>query len=360
MLRIGNKLRLKDPKVSKWLPKENLSLSISQELELLRYQMITAKEGKKELIEQEAELMDKFQKAQRNEIFQQSKGNPVVISTCLTAMKMTPSTLKEFDLVCIDEAGFANDWLSIPLALSNIPRLILSGDHKQLPPISISNPLCSSLMERLINQVPTVTLNQQFRSNAKISEWSSQFFYDGKLTAHDSVAQINLNDLIGTQDQVLDCPMLFLDTAGLQYYEDKGDFDKSMCNFNEAYIVELIAKNYLRIGISPKDIGVITPYWSQVSVLREMFKGIDLEISTVDSFQGKEKELIIVSMVRSNPEKEVGFLAEIRRLNVTITRAKRCCVVVGDRNTLSNDVNVKRFIDFCHTNDIIYSVADFI
>ena len=93
-----------------------------------------------------------------------------------------------------------------------------------------------------------------------------------------------------------------------------------MCNLNEVYIIEIILSKYLNLGIKAEDIGIITPYWSQVAVLRETFGDIpQLDISTVDGFQGCEKELIIISFVRSNPEKKVGFLSEIRRINVTVT-----------------------------------------
>ena len=222
----------------------------------------------------------------------------------------------------------------------------------------------SSIMEKLIGHVPTTTLTQQFRSNSMISDWSSHFFYDNKLKAHFSVARNNLNDLVEIKNDMLEQSLIFLDTSCHQLYEEK-DYDGinngSICNLNEVYIIEIILSKYLNLGIKAEDIGIITPYWSQVAVLRETFGDIPkLDISTVDGFQGCEKELIIISFVRSNPEKKVGFLSEIRRINVTVTRAKRCCFVIGDIETLSSDENIKSFVDFCQRNSVIVDAEEYI
>ena len=121
-----------------------------------------------------------------------------------------------------------------------------------------------------------------------------------------------------------------------------------------------MVNNYLDLGINEKDIGIITPYWSQVALLRNMLEKVKVEISTVDGFQGSEKELIIVSMVRSNPKKNVGFLSEIRRINVTITRAKRGCVVIGDCETLSGDENIANLISHCKQKGVVWNVGEFL
>ena len=222
----------------------------------------------------------------------------------------------------------------------------------------------SSMMEKLIGHVPTTNLTQQFRSNSMISDWSSQFFYDNKLKAHPSVARNKLNDLVEIENDMLEQSLIFLDTSCHQLYEerdDEGINNGSICNLNEVYIIEVILSKYLNLGIKPEDIGIITPYWSQVAVLRETFGDIPkLDISTVDGFQGCEKELIIISFVRSNPEKKVGFLSEIRRINVTVTRAKRCCFVIGDIETLSSDENIKSFVDFCQRNSVIVDAEEYI
>merc|ERR1712080_359050 len=189
--------------------------------------------------------------------------------------------------------------------------------------------------------------------------------YEGKLRAHPSVARNNLNDLVKKKNAMLEQSLVFLDTSSHKLYEDKADDDSanhgSICNLNEAYIIEIVLQKYLKLGIQAKDIGIITPYWSQVAVLREMFSDIStLDISTVNGFQGCEKELIIISFVRSNPEKKVGFLSEIRRINVTVTRAKRCCFVIGDVETLSSDENLKSFVEYCQRQSVIVDAEKYI
>ena len=217
-------------------------------------------------------------------------------------------------------------------------------------------------MEKLIGIVPTVTLTQQFRSNSLISNWSSEFFYEGKLKAHPKVARSSLNDLVKKKNDMLEHSLVFLDTSGHKFYEENNNASHgSICNLNEAYIIEIVLQKYLKFGIEAKDIGIITPYWSQVAVLREMFSHVSaLDISTVDGFQGCEKELIIISFVRSNLKKQVGFLSEIRRINVTVTRAKRCCIVIGDIETLSSDENLESFIQYCKRNLVIVDAEKYI
>ena len=122
----------------------------------------------------------------------------------------------------------------------------------------------------------------------------------------------------------------------------------------------LMVKKFVNLGIRMSDIGIITPYWSQVALLRDMVKDLpDIEISTVDGFQGSEKELIVVSFVRSNPSKVVGFLNETRRINVTITRAKRMCIAIGDISTLESDPGINDFIKYCYKNNAVVKVSEF-
>ena len=117
---------------------------------------------------------------------------------------------------------------------------------------------------------------------------------------------------------------------------------------------------YVAKGINPEDIGIISPYWSQVALLRDLLIDLPLTISTVDGFQGCEKELIIISFVRSNLEQRVGFLEEVRRINVSITRAKRCCIVIGDISTLSVDPGLKSFIDYCAKKNVVINADDYV
>ena len=130
-----------------------------------------------------------------------------------------------------------------------------------------------------------------------------------------------------------------------------GSWDDSIANYDEAFVVEQVLKKYIDLGVSPDSIGIITPYWAQVSILRSLIwtdpKLRNVEIRTVDGYQGREKEMIILSFVRSNESKEVGFLEETRRVNVSVTRGKRCCVIIGNSDTLRSDKGLRSLLKFC-------------
>ena len=363
LIRIGNPLRLRDDNVLPYLPKLHIqSKGLLEELQEVWRSLINSDKGaQKMLIKEESELLWKAQKSRRSEMFSQIKHSSVVTSTCLTALAWKKDILRNFDIICIDEAAFAPDWLTLPLVLSGVPRIILSGDHFQLPPVVTFQSSITTLMERCIHKVPTTTLTQQFRSNEIISNWSSNYFYQGQLKAHTNVKDTNLNDLVENPIEILRQSLVFIDTSNSNYFEDcKGEFEGSYSNINEAYIVEDIVKVYVSKGINPEDIGIISPYWSQVALLRDLLIDLPLTISTVDGFQGCEKELIIISFVRSNLEQRVGFLEEVRRINVSVTRAKRCCIVIGDISTLSVDPGLKSFIDYCAKKNVVINADDYV
>ncbi len=163
----------------------------------------------------------------------------------------------------------------------------------------------------------------QHRSNRLISDWSSQHFYGGLIVAHPSVAGSKLHDLRGVQETAeTKTNLLFIDTTGDDaYLENEAEIDKnlqlraedeSFANFGEALIVEMVLKKYLHLGLRPRQIGLITPYHAQVSTLRSVIGDERVEVRTVDGYQGRQKELIIISLVRSNHEANVGFLRESR------------------------------------------------
>jgi ATP-dependent RNA/DNA helicase IGHMBP2 len=141
-------------------------------------------------------------------------------------------------------------------------------------------------------------------------------------------------------------PLCFVDTAGCGHDETAGDDDGSKANPGEAEIVVKIVLALRDAGVPAADIAVVTPYNAQVQLLRERLGGEDgLEIGTVDGLQGREKEAVVVSLVRSNEQGEVGFLAELRRLNVALTRARRHLTVVGDSATLAHDRRLCGLVD---------------
>jgi predicted DNA helicase len=250
---------------------------------------------------------------------------------------------RRYDLAVIDEAGQSTEpgcW--IPLLRAN--RVVLAGDHCQLPPTIVSQEaeragFGLSLLERLVTLFgPAVTrrLNVQYRMHEAIMAFPSAQFYDGTLQADDSVRGHLLRDLPGVAANPLTgTPVQFIDTAGAGYDEEVEVGGESRLNRQEAALVCRKVRALVEAGVSAADVAVIAPYAAQVRLLREQLRMPGLEIDSVDGFQGREKEAVVLSLVRSNAEGEVGFLADVRRMNVALTRARRKLLVVGDSATLS-------------------------
>ncbi len=260
---------------------------------------------------------------------------------------------RSFDWVVIDEAAQALEcgcW--IPLLKGE--RAVLAGDHCQLPPTILSNQaaregLNVTLFERLEAVFPEASalLTVQYRMHDAIMGFSSNEFYAGQLTSHPSVAAHTLADLEGVVDsETLRRPLVIIDTAGFDAPEEEDEEERSRSNPGEVRIVKNEISRLIASGVSPRDIGVITPYRAQVRLLRREVDRKGLEIDTVDGFQGREKEVILLSLVRSNDRGEVGFLSERRRLNVALTRARRQLVVIGDSSTVSADPFIKGLIEY--------------
>lgn len=215
------------------------------------------------------------------------------------------------------------------------------------PPRSLETTMFDRL-EKMYGPGIKRMLNVQYRMHAKIAEFPSRVMYHNKLTSHDSVAGHLLKDLPNTsatsedeETELLGTPVVFFDTAGCEYFERlEGDGDEgSRCNENEAMVVKRYIEELTGVGVLPSQIAIITPYQAQVSLLTSMLRptyGLDLEIGTVDGMQGREKDAVIISLVRSNDKREVGFLKDKRRLNVAMTRAKRHLCVVGDSSTVQH------------------------
>ena len=257
----------------------------------------------------------------------------------------------KFDVAVIDEGSQATEpSCLIPLVKSR--KLIMSGDHKQLPPTIISEEakpiLSKTLFERLMDLKNSTLLRVQYRMNERIMEFPNKTFYNGMLIAHESVKNITLKDLdfdsLGVKNKILEDilkpenVLVFIDTSKcLNNLEEHRLDSTSKFNRLEASIVSLIVEKFIDKGMKKVDMGIITPYNDQVDLIKRMLQSENLQVSSVDGFQGKEKELIIVSLVRSNKEFELGFLEDIRRLNVSITRAKRKLVVIANSITISDN-----------------------
>ncbi|KAI0664804.1 P-loop containing nucleoside triphosphate hydrolase protein [Cubamyces menziesii] len=191
-------------------------------------------------------------------------------------------------------------------------------------------------------------LTVQYRMHAQIAAFPSKVMYHSKLTSHPSVASHLLRDLPNAkaeseddEKEILGTPVVFYDTAGCEYFERvEGDNDEgSRCNENEASVVKMWVDQLASAGVLPSQIAVIAPYQAQVTLLVSLLRpvyGAELEIGSVDGMQGREKEAVIISLVRSNDKREVGFLKDKRRLNVAMTRARRHLCVIGDSSTVQH------------------------
>ena len=278
---------------------------------------------------------------------------------------------RRFDICVIDEACQSTEpgcW--VPMLRCD--RLVLAGDHHQLPPTVLSTQaaregFAKSLMEREMELYGTDVsrmLTVQYRMHRRIMDFSSQQFYNGELEAHDSVVEHLLRDLdevdsanasfggaaapdSNSPDEIfLNEPVTFIDTAGAGWEEELEPEGLSKRNSKEAELV--LKKAYLLVdaGLDPKDIAIIAPYAAQVRLIRSQSKYEALEIGTVDGFQGREKEAVLITLVRCNNENEIGFLADRRRMNVALTRARRKLLVIGDSATLGIDDFYNSFFEY--------------
>ena len=261
----------------------------------------------------------------------------------------------DFDFVVIDEATQSIE-PSCLIPMIKGDRYIMAGDHRQLPPTIMSykaKALQLTLFERFIKLYPhlSITLRVQYRMNEKIMKFPSKLFYKDLLIAHPSVKNRSIEDL-GVSAENLEEPMrsicepqsiiVFLDMQNCK--EEKRGGSTSYYNECEAETVKDTVDCLLKIGLKEKHIGIITPYDDQVDLLRSMIE--DIEIKSVDGFQGREKDVIIISFVRSNDKGDIGFLDDLRRLNVAITRAKRKLIMLGNAKTLSSNEVYAKLIDY--------------
>ncbi len=262
---------------------------------------------------------------------------------------------RPFDRVVVDEAAQALE-AACWLPLFRGKRAVLAGDHRQLPPTIQSEEaarggLARTLFERLMESPHGATIGRmltvQYRMHERIMGWPSARLYGGKLVAAAAVRSHLLTDLPGVAtNEWTEHPLCFVDTAGCGHDESVGDDDGSKSNAGEAGVVVRVVQSLREAGVAAAHIAVVTPYNAQVQMLRERLGGeVDLEIGSIDGLQGREKEAVVVSLVRSNEKGDVGFLAELRRLNVALTRARRHLTVVGDSATLAHDPELRGLVE---------------
>ena len=353
VIRLGQLARI-DEEHRQFSPKQQLEKRIEKCLAMRNLRMLAAQE--KEPIELD-ELEEQFE--EMDEAYHEAdlmKKARVVLSTLTSAHLYTESMIQEpFDLLVIDECAQATEpacWLAIPYAR----KVLLAGDHCQLPPTILSQEaaqrgLAVSLMERqteLHGEGVVHMLDTQYRMNELIQAWSSRLLYGGRLKAAPEVGRRVLTDLPGVRRTKRTQPTLLLvDTAGCNLKETQEDKSSSYCNSGEANLVVCHAKSLVKDGLPAKDIGVITPYKQQVSLIERKMRGagLDVEVNSVDGYQGREKEAVLLSLVRSNERRQVGFVNNRRRLNVAVTRARRHLFVVCDSATVRRDFTIRSLLD---------------
>ncbi|KAH9678869.1 DNA-binding protein [Citrus sinensis] len=336
----------------------SLASDIRKEMKALNGKLLKTKDkNTRREIQKELRTLSKEERKRQQLAVTDVIKNADVVLTTLTGAVSRKLDNTSFDLVIIDEAAQALE-IACWIALLKGSRCILAGDHLQLPPTVQSveaekKGLGRTLFERLADlygDEVTSMLTVQYRMHEHIMNWSSKQLYNSKIKAHPSVAAHMLFDLEGVKRTSSTEPtLLLIDIAGCDMEEKKDEEDSTM-NEGEAEVAMAHAKRLIQSGVHASDIGIITPYAAQVVLLKILRSKDDklknMEVSTVDGFQGREKEAIIISMVRSNSKKEVGFLSDRRRMNVAVTRARRQCCLVCDTETVSSDGFLKRLIEY--------------
>lgn len=293
----------------------------------------------------------------------------VITATLVGANHYTVRNLK-FNTVVIDEAGQALEpacWIPILKA----QKVVLAGDHCQLPPTvksaeAAKNGLATTLLEKCVAKHPeaVVLLEEQYRMNEMIMGYSSSTFYEDRLKAHISVA----SHVLFSNDN----PLVFVDTAGCGFdekTEQTSTYNPEEAAFLFRHLTQLVSA--LDSHYQPENfpsIAIISPYKQQIDTLKEQFLSSPalkvyehkIAINTIDSFQGQERDIVYISMTRSNPENRIGFLSDIRRMNVAMTRARKKLVVIGDSATLSQFPFYSNFITWAQDRNAYQSAWELV
>ncbi len=292
------------------------------------------------------------------EIFQEAR----VIACTLTGAANRVLEGMKFNTLFIDEAAQALEaacWIPI----RKVSRVIFAGDHQQLPPTvksiaALKAGLGKTLMERIVENKPEVVtlLQVQYRMNDQIMQFSSREFYNGMLQTAPEIKYRGILDY--------DIPISWYNTDDLpDDIESKEEFvGESFGRINKAeaeLTLQHLELYYGRIGkqriLDERiDVGIISPYRAQVQLLRRMIKKREffkpyrhlISVNTVDGFQGQERDVIILSLVRSNDEGQIGFLRDLRRMNVAITRARMKLIILGSVGTLTKHPFYKRLYEY--------------
>jgi superfamily I DNA and/or RNA helicase len=384
VLRVGNPARVSERLMSLTLDSRMADHNSMKEIKKLRKQ---ANEFR-DMAHKYKRNFGKAERDQRKALFDEARSimksventEQYIIDDLLTKAQVIAATLvganhhtvrkMKYHTVVIDEAGQALEpacWIPILKA----KKVILAGDHCQLSPTVKSNEaarqgLTTTLLEKCVEKHPeaVVLLEEQYRMNKMIMGYSSFIFYGDKLKAHASVA-----------DHLLfpaDIPLAFIDTAGCGF--DEKTEGTSTTNPEEAaflfkHLTQLVIE--LAPHYQPDNfptIAIISPYKQQIYLLKEQLQHAPvlqpylqrISVNTIDSFQGQERDIVYISMTRSNTENKIGFLSDVRRMNVAMTRARKKLVVIGDSGTLSNLPFYADFITYAEQRDAYKSAWEFV
>ncbi len=346
VLRVGNPLRMSDEMLDCSYERRYAAHPDYHELWSIRKELRTspADSRRQRLQSRATELEIKID----NDLFAQAR----VVSCTLIGSAYRMMERRRFSTLFIDEAAQALEpacWAAILKA----DRVVMGGDHQQLPPTvkclaALKGGLSDTLMQKLVARWPQCVelLTVQYRMNRDIMAFPSRWFYGGKLQAAPEAADRMVSPL--------DTPLMWLDTSENSEYSDYSEKEKrnrtgSLTNSEEAKLVIHTLRDYIDM-ISPQrieseriDFGIITPYRGQARLIRRLlrlqhyFRRLrrQITVGTVDGFQGQERDVIVISLVRDNADGNIGFLRDLRRMNVAITRARMKLIIIGNVQTLS-------------------------
>ncbi|KAJ1812283.1 hypothetical protein LPJ75_003726, partial [Coemansia sp. RSA 2598] len=348
-----------DTQIRKLDPRSEIN-ELHVQLDLATRDLSVASPGKRRKLERDIRRMRNKVRRRETKASKKVIGKSQVVLSTLSGAGSRFLADQEFDVAIIDEATQASEaecWI----AALKAPKLILAGDHHQLPPMTkLRDVVVKTLFDRVRVQMPGTCrmLTTQYRMHRDIALASSCHLYDGRLVPDCAVAEHLLCDLGHVKKtENTRKPLVLIDTAGSNMFEQRRSKAKvidakSQCNHGEATQVHKHIKALVSSGVLPGQIAVISPYNAQVRLLRLMLeeKYPELEVGSVDGFQGQEKEAIILTLVRSNKTRSIGFLRDYRRINVAITRARRHLCVVADSSTVSRGSGFLRVL-FDHLRD---------
>lgn len=324
------------------------------------------------------ERADELEARIRHALFDSSR----VIASTLVGAAHSLLAGRSFHTLFIDEAAQAME-AACWIALQKADRVVLAGDHRQLPPTvkcpeALHGGLGRTLMEQVAERKPEVVrlLTVQYRMNEELMRFSSEWFYEGRLQAAPEVKHRSLLD-------ELDSPLVWIDTSAVPEAEADGDAEAGGAGGRVCVREEFVGASYGRInkaeaaltlralhGYAERvgrhrlleeriDFGIISPYRAQVQYLRSLIRRDEylrplrgqMTVNTVDAFQGQERDVVLVSLVRANAEGQIGFLSDLRRMNVAMTRARFKLIILGSAETLCRHRFYRKLYEACRKEE---------